>query len=197
MQISDKKQLRAHFKQLRQSMGESEKQNNDNSIAERFFDSEYYKKCDELLVYVSFDIEVGTLDIIKRALNEKTVYCPRCVAGTNIMEFYRIVSFDDLSPGSYGILEPCCDDDPVESFGDNALCIVPGLSFDKNGYRLGFGKGYYDRFLSGFDGVSVGLCYENCLSEGLPTDKFDICVDHLITENSCFSFGLRKEEIYG
>jgi 5-formyltetrahydrofolate cyclo-ligase len=71
------------------------------------------------------------------------------------------------------------------------------LSFDTKGYRLGFGKGYYDRFLSGFEGTCVGICYENCMRESLPTDKFDICVDHLITENKSVSFGLRKEEIYG
>ena len=197
MQVSDKKQLRAHFRQLRRSMDDSSKVGYDNSTAERFLNSEFYKQCDELLIYVSFDIEVGTLDIISTALNEKTVYCPRCVAGTNIMEFYRVKGFNDLSEGSYGILEPCTGEAPVESFGKNALCVVPGLSFDEKGYRLGFGKGYYDRFLSEFDSISVGLCYESCLSEALPTDKFDICVDHLITENRCFSFGVRKEEIYG
>ncbi len=197
MQINDKKQLRIYYKQLRRSMNGSVKQSSDSRIAAAFLESDFYRECDELLVYVSFDIEVGTLEIIKTALKEKTVYCPKCVFGTNIMEFYRIGSFDDLSQGSYGILEPCTGDRPVESFSKKSLCVVPGLSFDNNGYRLGFGKGYYDRFLSSFNGTSVGICYENCLSESLPADEYDICVDHLITENRCVSFGMRKEEIYG
>ena len=197
MQISDKKQLRAYYKKLRQSMSAAEKKNCDDRITAAFLESELYKKCDELLVYVSFDIEVDTLEIIKKALGEKKVFCPRCVSGTNIMEFYHIESFDDLEAGSYGLLEPVVDTGPVQSFSDNSVCIVPGLSFDDKGYRLGFGKGFYDRFLADFNGSTVGICYDSCLQESLPADEFDICVQHLITESKNVSFGLRKEEIYG
>lgn len=178
-------------------MDKSVKTDLDAKIAQKLLDSEMYKTCDDLLVYVSFGIEVDTLEIIRQALAEKNVYCPRCVEGTNIMEFYKVSSFADLQQGSYGILEPPINSDTLNGFGKNALCVVPALSYDKKGYRLGFGKGYYDRFLSGFDGVSVGICYDNCLIDELPSDKFDICVDHLITENKSVSFGLRKEEIYG
>lgn len=193
----NKKQLRSFYKQQRLCMDKSVKTDLDAKIAQKLLDSEMYKTCDDLLVYVSFGIEVDTLEIIRQALAEKNVYCPRCVEGTNIMEFYKVSSFADLQQGSYGILEPPINSDTLNGFGKNALCVVPALSYDKKGYRLGFGKGYYDRFLSGFDGVSVGICYDNCLIDELPSDKFDICVDHLITENKSVSFGLRKEEIYG
>ena len=193
----NKKQLRSFYKQQRLCMDKSVKTDLDAKIAQKLLDSEMYKACDDLLVYVSFGIEVDTLEIIRQALAEKNVYCPRCVEGTNIMEFYKVSSFADLQQGSYGILEPQTNSDTLNGFGKNALCVVPALSYDKKGYRLGFGKGYYDRFLSGFDGVSVGICYDNCLIDELPSDKFDICVDHLITENKSVSFGLRKEEIYG
>ena len=193
----NKKQLRSFYKQQRRCMDKSVKTDLDAKIAQKLLDSEMYKACDDLLVYVSFGIEVDTLEIIRQALAEKNVYCPRCVEGTNIMEFYKVSSFADLQQGSYGILEPQTNSDTLNGFGKNALCVVPALSYDKKGYRLGFGKGYYDRFLSGFDGVSVGICYDNCLIDELPSDKFDICVDHLITENKSVSFGLRKEEIYG
>ena len=197
MQINDKKQLRAHYKKLRQAMDKAEKQKCDDKIATMFLESELYKNCDELLIYVSFDIEVDTLGIIRQALKEKTVYCPKCISGTNIMEFYEIKAFDDLSQGSYGILEPMTNSGPSSDFSDNSLCVVPALSYDKKGYRLGFGKGFYDRFLSRFNGTSVGICYQICLCESLPADEYDICVDHLITESRSVSFGLRKEEIYG
>ena len=197
MQINDKKQLRAYYKKLRQSMTDAEKKSCDERITAAFLESELYKNCDELLVYVSFDIEVDTLEIIGKALGEKKVFCPRCVSGTNIMEFFHIESFDDLSAGSYGLLEPAVDTAPVQSFSDSSVCIVPGLSFDDNGYRLGFGKGFYDRFLADFNGSTVGICYDSCLQENLPADEFDICVQHIITESKNVSFGLRKEEIYG
>ena len=193
----NKKQLRSFYKQQRRCMDKSVKTDLDAKIAQKLLDSEMYKACDDLLVYVSFGIEVDTLEIIRQAFAEKNVYCPRCVEGTNIMEFYKVSSFADLQQGSYGILEPQINSDTLNGFGKNAICVVPALSYDKKGYRLGFGKGYYDRFLSGFDGVSVGICYDNCLIDELPSDKFDICVDHLITENKSVSFGLRKEEIYG
>ena len=64
------------------------------------------------------------------------------------MEFYKVSSFADLQQGSYGILEPQTNSDTLNGFGKNALCVVPALSYDKKGYRLGFGKGYYDRFLA-------------------------------------------------
>lgn len=195
--MSDKKQLRAHCKTLRRSLSKTEKQSRDERIARAFVQSEVYKSCDELLVYVSFDIEVGTFEIIRQALTEKKVFCPRCISGTNIMEFYRINSFDELVSGSYGILEPVTSCEVVESFSDSSVCIVPGLSYDEKGYRLGFGKGFYDRFLSGFNGTSVGICYDDCLCKRLPADEFDICVDYLITESKSVAFGLRKEENYG
>ena len=87
-----------------------------------------------------------------------------------------------LKNGLYGVLEP----DPSRSrpalSGGNALCIVPGLGFDSKGYRLGYGKGYYDRFLSGFHGITVGLCYSACTKWMLPHGYYDRPVDILITE---------------
>lgn len=195
--MSDKKQLRAHYKQLRKNMPLEDRLLCDQAVTDSFLESSFYKNCDELLIYVSFDIEVDTINIIKQALTEKTVFCPRCVSGTNIMQFYRIDSFDCLVSGSYGILEPSTDLPMQTQFSENAVCVVPGLSFDRSGHRLGFGKGFYDRFLCDFSGVKVGLCYDGCCCESLPHDSYDICVDHLITESRCVSFGLRKEEIYG
>lgn len=182
MQIMTKKQLREIYKNKRRLMLPQEKTALDDAVADRFLNSDMYKQCDELLVYVSLGIEVGTHSIISRALKEKKVFCPKCYSEANVMEFYRINSFDDLSPGAYGILEPSAGE-PFYSFSDTSLCIVPALSYDKNGYRLGFGKGYYDRFLSGFNGIKTGLCYENSLCDVLPADDYDVFVDNIVTED--------------
>lgn len=197
MQIEDKKQLRKAFKQQRKDISSDLKLKLDKRIAYRFLESKLYKNCDELLIYVSFDIEVCTHKIIETALKEKKVYCPRCVPGTNIIEFFSIKSKNDLVSGSYGILEPKHDISPQNLFSDKSVCVVPGLSFDSRGYRLGFGKGYYDRFLSDFNGAKVGVCYESFLCEHLPSDDYDISVGYLITEKDVYDFGTRKEEIYG
>lgn len=195
--MNDKRQLRAFYKQLRSSMSFQQKLENDKAVTQAFLDSSFYKMCDQLLIYVSFDIEVDTIAVIKQALTEKTVFCPRCISGTGIMEFYKISSFEQLKEGSFGILEPDTGEQPVKDFSKGAVCVVPGLSYDDKGHRLGFGKGFYDRFLADFPGTKVGICYEDCCCEELPYDEFDICVDHLITERKCVDFGFRKEEIYG
>lgn len=155
----------------------------DEMIAERFTKSEAYLSCEKLLIYISGEIEVGTSSIIEDAFSKgKTVLVPRCVKGTNIMEFFRINSFDDLDTGSYGILEP---DEKCEKYDgfDNSVCVVPGLSFDLRGYRLGFGKGFYDRFLTEYDITAIGLCYENCISETLPAENHDVSVDCIVTQD--------------
>ena len=101
------------------------------------------------------------------------------------MEFYSISSFDDLESGAYGIYEPKKECLKITA-DENTVCIVPGLAFDKSGFRIGFGKGYYDRFLSEFKGESVGLCYDECFSDILIKDKFDMCVSAVITETCIY-----------
>lgn len=184
----DKKQLRDHFRQIRVETDHDKEQIIwDKAISERVIGHEAYLNSEQLLIYVSGEIEVCTTQIIEDAfLKGKTVLVPKCVNGTNIMEFYRITSFDDLDVGSYGILEPVDKCEKYDKF-DNALCIVPGLSFDMKGYRLGFGKGFYDRFLAEHNMSTIGLCYENCLTKSLPADGYDISVDCIVTEKRVIS----------
>ena len=103
------------------------------------------------------------------------------------MHFYKVRSFDELEESPMGILEPPESLERTERF-ENALCILPGLAFDKEGFRLGFGGGYYDRFLTGFEGVKLGICYENCVCERLSHNGFDIKADMLITDKNTYRF---------
>ena len=97
------------------------------------------------------------------------------------MTFYYITSLDDLSEGMYGIMEPD-ERYTADVYNINSICIVPGLAFDLKGYRLGYGKGYYDRFLKDFNGVSVSPCYDSMLEDEIPTDKYDIQINIIVTD---------------
>ena len=181
MQVNNKAELRKHFKKIRSEMDKKMRSDFDKNIFENVCSLNEYINCRQVLVYVSSEIEVGTRQLMEKAFSEKEVLCPRCVDGTNIMYFYKVSSFEELEKGSFGILEPRIECEKAEVF-DNAVCIVPALSFDRYGFRLGFGKGFYDRFLENFSGAKIGLCYENCLSQTLPSDIYDINVDKIATE---------------
>ncbi len=180
-QIKHKK--REEIKQWRRDLSSDEKSYLDKSISDRFFNSYVYKRTSQVFIYVSTSIEVDTLEIIKRAASEgKKVACPRCVDGTREMEFYYIQSVDDLEPGTFGVLEPIPDKKNIVSDFSDGVCVVPGLSFDYGGFRLGYGKGYYDRFLSSYYGFTCGLCYSDNVVKMLPHGRFDRHVGLLITD---------------
>lgn len=186
--IKYKKQLlRTQMKSLRNSISREEKECRDAAIYQnlrRLFD----KMAENMVfTYVSGNIEVDTFRIIHYSLKEgKRVAVPRCVNHTGEMKFYYITSMNQLEEGYFGILEPrpeYCEEVLDYSHG---ICLVPGLSFDLQGFRLGYGKGYYDRFLSVFHGMSVGLCYEDCLKPLLPIDLFDRKTEVLVTERNIY-----------
>lgn len=180
-----KNSLREKFKKKRREMSPEEKKKLDLTIAEKLFNLWQYREENIILTYVSTDIEVDTIFIIKRSFEMgKTVAVPRCIDGTHNMDFYIIKSFDDLENGSFGVLEPKIDKCEKLTDFSKGLCIVPALVYDKRGYRLGYGKGYYDRFLSNFKGQTVGISYNFCLIDKLPNGKFDRRLDKVITQNT-------------
>lgn len=178
-----KPELRARFTEMRKGLSEEYRRKMDYEIESRLLCSEEYSAADMILTYVSVDAEPDTLGIIHAAFaNGKKVAVPKCTEGNN-MDFYFIKSADDLIKGKFGLLEPdtkkCKKAIPTEK----SLCVVPALSFDAKGYRLGKGGGYYDRFLKDFKGKSAGLCYHSFLRLNLPKETFDIPVDIIVTEN--------------
>lgn len=180
-----KNEKRKELKTLRDSL--KNRTFKDTLITESFLSSDIYKNAETLLLYYSVGSEVSTLEIFKKALGAgKRVAFPFCCE-EGIMEFYLVSGENDLESGRYNIRAPkkVCE---KFSFSSNALCVVPGLSFDKKGYRLGYGKGYYDRFLAKFSGKTVGLCYEDLISEELPVDSYDKKVDFLITDKKTYKF---------
>ena len=179
-----KTELRQKYRSLRQSMPQEIKEQKDVAIAAQVRRLWQYQRNNVLLIYVSTSIEVDTFRIIRQALEDgKRVAVPRCVPDTRNMDFYYIDSTDELSPGMFGVLEPDANPERLYKESEGGLCIVPAFSYDWRGYRLGYGKGYYDRFLSRFEGNMVGICYSECVQRSLPHGRFDRPVELLVTES--------------
>ncbi len=175
--------LRQKAKEYRRAMSPQEKEDKDKKIAARFLSMKEYKSVKTILCYVSTPMEVDTTQIINTALKEgKRVAVPRCVEGSRRMELYLIESMDQLSHGSFGVREPRPEACRLLENFDESLCIVPALLYDREGYRLGYGAGYYDRFLAGYKGEKVGIIYDSGIRERLKRGRFDIPVDILISE---------------
>lgn len=177
-----KTELRDAIKEERRNMDLEEKQRLDAGVARNVFRLYQYRSAKTVLVYVSTAIEVDTYKIIEGAWRDgKRVAVPRCIPGTRLMEFHYIESFDDLSPGSFGVPEPDESLPTVEDF-TGCLMLLPALSIDYLGYRLGYGKGYYDRYMSRFNGACAGICYSGCIRRHMYHGRFDRPVDVIVTE---------------
>ncbi|WP_432650798.1 5-formyltetrahydrofolate cyclo-ligase [Huintestinicola sp.] len=179
-----KKDLRTQCRAVRNGMSPEEKEKRDSGIFERITASSAYKQSSIILTYVSTEIEVDTMKLIHKALEDKKrVAVPRCIDGTRDMDFYFIKGEDDLEKGSFGVLEPVPSKCVKAYAFETALCIIPGLAFDMQGYRLGYGKGYYDRFLSAHPRLfKMGICYCSCTCNELIHGRYDIGADCLVTE---------------
>ena len=179
----EKRRLRARCKKLRGQCPPDVKARLDDALTAQVLGLAEYQSCDTLFIFVSSPIECDTSRIIEDALGSgKRVAVPRCSDKSGRMAFYYIRSRSDLVKGMFSLPEP----DPAicEKVSDlsRGLCIVPGLCFDLEGYRIGFGKGYYDRFLDAFGGVTAGICFSKYTVKQLPRGTHDRHTDILVTE---------------
>lgn len=179
---ADKKELRSYIKTKRKSI--ENKVEKDSLIAQNLLSLDEIKKADTVLCYISLDDEICTDEIVSALLaSGKRVGAPYCLDNKGNMDFYYITDFDDLKIQSFGVREPVIEKCKKVASFDNTIIILPGLCFDKNGNRLGYGKGYYDRFLQFHSLISVGLCYNSLIVKNVPTDIFDKKVDLIVSEN--------------
>lgn len=182
-----KKKLRSEIKEQRHNLANDERERCDAKIGERVRQLWLYRESKTIFTYVSLADETDTRKFIVRALEDgKRVVVPRCIKGTRNMEFCVINSLEDLEEGSFGVLEPKAECEVYKDYSDG-FCIVPALAFDKKGYRLGYGKGYYDRFLADFCGKTVGICYNRFVIPEIPRGKYDKSVDLVVTEKKVIS----------
>ncbi|MGN1316628.1 MAG: 5-formyltetrahydrofolate cyclo-ligase [Acutalibacteraceae bacterium] len=180
-----KKQMRVDARNYRRSMDSVLKRSFDKKICNKLLNLWAVREADTFLCYVSTDIEVDTRTFINALLtNGKKVAVPRCEGGPSEMNFYYINSLDELASGSFGVMEPIPEKAKMLTDTENTVCIVPAFMFDKSGYRLGYGKGYYDRYLSHYKGSTIGICYSENIKDELFHGKYDRTVDMIVTERN-------------
>ncbi len=176
-----KKALRRELLELRRAMTASERTSADQKIANLFLSLDEYKNADTLLLYASYGEEIDTFGIARKALADgKSIAYPRCNPD-HTMDFC-ICREGELTAGFKNIPEPP-KNAPLFQKGGRAICIVPGLIFDRRGFRIGYGGGFYDRFLADFTGISVGLVRDRFFVDSLPREEFDLPVNIMVTQN--------------
>lgn len=181
-----KKELRKKFLDLRNSMSKEEIIQKSKKITEILLNMDFYKKSHVIMTYVDFGSEVITRDFIKYAQNNgKKVFVPLTDKKNKRLIFSELKDFDnDLVIGTYGILEPkkISDEDYILKIPE--VVLVPGLIFSTAGYRIGYGGGYYDRYLKaiGNSPQRLGLAFDFQINDNIPTFDYDEKVDVIITE---------------
>ena len=188
-----KNEIRDELLERRHNVPREKRGEWDKKISNVFLNSISYRYCDIILVYVSVKDEISTEAIIEHALaNKKIVACPVSDTSDHTLTFKTIHSTSELLIGSFNIPEPPPTNPdfrellrsgiPNGKKSPLAICVIPCLSYDAEGYRMGYGKGYYDRFLPAFEGTKIGLCYSGFKSTKLPKGKYDVKLDMFITE---------------
>ena len=157
-------------------------------IAENFFASALYRESDAVLMYLSINREVRTRALVERILADgKRLALPVCFENGR-MTFRYITSRDLLVKGKFSAPEPSAE---CEEYcgGIPTVCVIPAIAFDKKGYRIGYGKGYYDRYLTDPSIVKIGFVYDELRVDSLPRGRFDLSSDLVITEKGVFNTG--------
>lgn len=185
MVILDKKALRKAMIEERRKLSNEENIQKSMDIRNKLFNLEKYKKSNFIFTFISTDEEVDTHNIIKESINMgKRIGVPITVPKERKLLVSEVKNFEtELEMGYYDILSP--KKDFIREVSPNVIDIVlvPGLIFTKDGYRVGYGGGYYDRFLSQIeDVIKIGICFDMQITEEIPTDQYDIPVDYIITE---------------
>lgn len=180
-----KDEIRAEYSARRASMDPAEKKRRDDAICRAATALASFRYAEYVLLYASTENEIQVQAIAEEALARgKKIAFPRCDKESHTMQYHLVSSLDELAQDSYGILEPPPENpiyDPENDLG-SAVCFVPGLVYDKAGYRLGYGKGFYDRYLSHFSGCTLGVVYSDYILPTVPRGRFDVSVDILLTE---------------
>lgn len=182
MGMLEKKEIRAEVKKRRREADEETLHEKSLQILERFRQLSAYKDASLLLAYVDAKREVETRFLMRCAWDDgKKVAVPR-VDGDGIMHFYYLRSLKDLEPGAFGIMEPRADCRICEP--EEGLLLMPGVAFDEQGHRVGYGGGYYDRYLEKHPHlIHIALAFEFQIFPEVPSEKHDICPDLIVTEN--------------
>ncbi len=181
----EKDELRSEYLNRRRDMDRDEKSLRDSAIYKSAVGLVSFRYAEFVLLYAAMENEINVDAIAEAALKAgKKIAFPRCDKDTHTMKYHIVSSLDELAVDTYGIREPAADApvyDPTVETG-SAVCLVPGLLYDKAGYRLGYGKGFYDRYLTAFSGCKIGVIYSDYIIPEVPRGRFDVSLDVLLTE---------------
>lgn len=178
-----KDELRKEMLISLEQIGLVERKRAEKAIHGHLFDSILWNEAETIGVTLSTGKEWDTKAIIEQAwLENKSVCIPKAIHETRALHFYEITSFTQVEKGYFDLLEPIVTETTRMDAESIDLMIVPGLVFMPSGYRIGFGGGYYDRFLEYFESTTLSLLHSNQLVESFPAEPHDIPVQYLITE---------------
>ena len=174
----NKKEMRAYIRAQKRAMTEEQIVAASRALGEKFRRSELYQKASSIYGYLPYNQEVRTVEMLRQAIADgKRVAVPKCYG--NEMRFLWLDDLNAVAPGYSGIPEPIADEPVADD--ETALVLMPGLAFDPQGHRIGYGGGFYDRFLSQEPGhPTLALCYDFQMVEHLETEEFDIPVDQVL-----------------
>ena len=182
--------LRKKHRDLRDNMADEQVGAMSRAICERLLASEVYRQTDTIYAYYPLGREVSPLALIERALADGKVLAFPRVGESCGMDFYRVTSLSQLAEGSFHVMEPVLECPMLQK--TRALVLVPGLAFDRQGNRYGYGKGYYDRYFARFPGLTrVALAYEHQMEEAMEVLPTDVKMHRIETE--CGSYIISRE----
>jgi len=176
----DKKELRIKYLEIRKNIPDQKRKEESVEITDKLLKLIKENSFKAVLLYAPKKYEVDILGVFEKT--DIPVYFPRC--DKDEMDFYKADELSQLRVGNFNVREPeenCPLFIPKE--GEKYLIAVPGICFDKNGYRIGYGKGYYDKYLSKYktyDFYKAGVCFSECMIEDTFHDDFDINTDKVI-----------------
>ena len=189
--METKQQIRQRILSYRNEMTKEDVEKKSALIAGNVMKTPEYGEADNILLYADYRHEVMTREIFKDAFQKKKrVFFPKSL-DNGTMEFYQVVSVKQLESGYKGIREPLSSCTVKYEFRreEDTLVIVPGVAFDTKGYRVGYGKGFYDRYLQDKRQITLmGLAYALQMVDEIPHDTYDIKMDKVVTEEIIYSF---------
>lgn len=180
-----KKELRKRILQERGQIASDFRDKADQSIQGSVQRMWEYWQTKKILYYVDYRGEVSTKNLIDTGFKAGTIVCvPLTIPKTRSILAYQIKSWHDLQPGNYGIMEPKPKQCPLIDLSDIELVITPGVAFDKDCNRLGYGGGYYDRLVAKLpvDCKRIALAYQLQIVASVPFGIYDVPVDAIVTE---------------
>jgi len=181
----EKDRIRDSYLEKRKSMSEEERLRRDAKICEIAQGLVSFRHAEVVLFYAPTRYEIDIMPLVETALARgKQVAFPRCNTENHSMQYHFVTNVDQLAPDAYNIREPA-PELPVYDYANDprtAICFVPGAVYDKGGYRIGYGKGYYDRYLNRFSGCKIGVIYSDFITTRVPRGRYDIAADILLTE---------------